>query len=373
MERDYYEVLGVSKDASVDEIKSAFRKKARILHPDVNKEPDAEEKFKELGKAYEILSDEQKRSMYDRYGFDGLKNAGFDQTNFDFGFGSLSEILASFFGGGGFYQHDPNAPQRGDDLRADITIEFKEAVFGIEKEIEIEHMEVCETCHGTGAKPGSKTITCPTCKGQGKVSQSVRSFMGTFTQVSVCPDCKGKGTKIEQKCSDCKGVGYKQVSRKINLKIPAGVDNGSQMRIAHQGDAGINGGNAGDLYVVLHVKKSDDFKRDGINLFKEEKITFSQAVLGDTIQIETLDGEAELSIPAFTQTDTILKIKNKGVPYLNDNSKRGDLYIKLIVSTPTSISEEEKKIYSRLFEIENNKKSKENNLLDKVKDVIRGK
>ncbi len=374
MTRDYYEILGVEKDASQADIKNAFRQKARKLHPDVNKEPDAEEKFKELGQAYEVLSNEEKRAMYDRYGVDGLKNAGFDTSGpFDYGFGDLSEILSSFFGGGfgGFGGGNPNGPKRGSDLRLDIKLEFKEAVFGAEKEVEIEHLETCDVCKGTGAKSGSSPQVCPTCQGTGQVKQTTRTFMGNFVQVGVCPNCHGSGQIIKDKCSNCGGSGLKETTRTVNLKIPAGVDNGSQMRLASQGDAGAKGGPAGDLYVVLHVLPDKKFKRDEFNLFTTEYITFSQAVLGDIVEIETLDGKENINISPFTQTDTIIKIKGKGVPYLNNSSKRGDLFVKLIVTTPTSISDEEKKIYQKLYEIENNKKNKES-IIDKMRDAISG-
>ena len=375
MAKDYYEILGVSKDASQDDIKNAFRQQARKLHPDVNKAPDAEERFKELGQAYEVLSNEEKRAMYDRYGVDGLNNAGYDTSGpFDAGFGDLSEILASFFGGGsfgGFGGGNPNGPKRGSDLRLDIKLEFKEAIFGAEKEVEIEHLETCKTCNGTGAKPGSSPITCPKCNGTGQVRQEMRTIMGSFVQVATCPDCRGTGKIIKDKCPDCQGRGVKEVSSKINLKIPAGVDNGSQMRIASQGDAGTNGGKTGDLYVVLHVLSDKKFKRDEFNLFTTEYITFSQAVLGDTIEIETLDGKEKINISPYTQTGTIIKVKGKGVPYLNNASKRGDLFVKIVVTTPTSISGEEKKLYQKLYELEKEKKEKES-IFDKMKDVVSG-
>lgn len=376
MTRDYYEVLGVAKDASQADIKNAFRQKARKLHPDVNKEPDAEEKFKELGQAYEVLSNEEKRAMYDRYGVDGLKNAGYDTSGpFDFGFGDLSDILSSFFGGGfggGFSaSSNPNRPQRGSDLRLDINLEFKEAVFGCEKEVEIEHLETCEICNGTGAKAGSTPQTCSTCGGSGQVRHATRTIMGNFVQVGICPDCQGSGKIIKDKCPECGGAGQKEVTRKLKLKIPAGVDNGSQMRMAGQGDAGLKGGPTGDLYVVLHVVADKKFKRDEFNLFMTEYITLPQAVLGDIIDIETLDGIVQINVSPATQTDTIIKVKGKGVPYLNSSSKRGDLFVKVVLTTPSGISDEEKKLYRRLYELEMNKMNKES-LFDKMRDAISG-
>lgn len=374
MTRDYYEILGVDKNASQSDIKNAFRQQARKLHPDVNKAPDAEEKFKELGQAYEVLSNEEKRAMYDRYGVDGLKNAGYDTSGpFDFGFGDLSEILSSFFGGGfgGFGERNPNGPRRGSDLRLDINLEFEEAVFGAEKEVEIEHTEVCETCKGTGAKAGSTPQTCPVCRGTGQVRQETRTFMGSFVQVGMCPECRGAGQIVKDKCPECSGKGIKEVTRKIKLKIPAGVDNGSQMRMASQGDAGVNGGQNGDLYVVLHVLPMENFKREAFNLFTTTHISFSQAVLGDTIEIPTLDGKEKVNISPSTQTDTIIKVKGKGVPYLNNPSKRGDLFVKIVVVTPSGISDEERKLYQKLYEIENNRVNRES-IIDKMRDVISG-
>ena len=263
---DYYEILGVEKNASKDEIKSAFRKMARKWHPDVNKAPEAEAKFKELGKAYETLMDDEKRATYDRFGEDGLKNAGFNtQGPFAGGFGDLDEVFNSFFGGfgfgGGSRRADPNAPQRGDDLRLDIEIEFEEAVFGLTKEIKIDHLETCSSCKGTGAKEGSKPQICKTCGGSGSIQQTTRTVLGHFTQIVTCPHCHGKGTVISDPCPDCRGEGRKTVEKKIELKIPAGVDKGSRMRLSHEGDDFVNGGVSGDLYVVVNVKHSLYYKR----------------------------------------------------------------------------------------------------------------
>lgn len=374
MTRDYYEVLGVDKSAAQDEIKKAFRSKARELHPDVNKAPDAEEKFKELGQAYEVLMDEEKRAMYDRYGHDGLKNSGYDHGPFDYGFGDLSEILSSFFGGGfgeGFSsRRSPNAPQRGSDLRLDLEISLEEAFTGIEKEVEIDHLENCKECNGSGAEPGAATSTCSTCHGRGQVQQTTQTILGQFTQVTTCPHCAGKGT-ISTPCKSCNGGGRKEASKVINIKIPKGVDSGNKLRISSEGDAGRNNGPAGDLYVVLHVKPHSSFKRDGINIFFEQAVSFSQAALGDEIEVETLDGAQSLKIPAGIQSGTILNIKNAGMPYLNSPARRGDHFVKVNVLTPTSLSEEERKLFEKLAEI-NGEKLRKESLLDKVKDVLTG-
>lgn len=371
---DFYEILGVGKDAGKDEIKGAFRKKAREYHPDVNKSPDAEEKFKELGKAYETLMDDDKRALYDRYGEDGLKNAGFgDGGPFAGGFGDLNDIFNSFFGGFGFSQRqvDPNAPQQGDDLRVDIELDFEEAIFGLEKEVKIDHLETCETCKGTGAEPGSRPVTCPTCGGSGKVQQTTQTILGHFTQITTCPDCLGKGVKIQSPCKACKGYGRIEREKSISLKIPAGVDNGSKMRLSSEGDAGKNGGPAGDLYVVLHVKPSSYYKRDGVNVFTTLELAPAQAVLGDTITIKTLDGEKEINIPAGSQEGDNIKIKGLGVPHLGRHGHRGDHIVILQIKIPTSLIDEEKQLYQRLHEINTGKKFHEKeSFINKFKGAL---
>ena len=372
---DYYEILGVSKDASKDEIKSAFRRKARTLHPDVNKAPDAEEKFKELGKAYETLMDDNKRATYDRYGEDGLKNAGFDTGGpFAGGFGDLNDIFNSFFGGmGGFGfggRPDPNAPVEGDDLRLDIEIDFEQAIFGTDKEIKFDHLENCPSCGGTGAEKGSKPVTCPTCHGSGQVQHVTRTPLGSFAQIVTCPDCQGKGKKVMNPCKDCKGQGKIQKEKKINVKIPAGVDNMSKIRVSGEGDAGFNGGPAGDLYVVLHVKSSDYFKRDGNNVYSRLDITPAQAALGDEVIVRTLDGEQKIAVQAGIQSGNSIKIKGAGVPLIQRPSQRGDHIVIVAVKTPTKLSDEERSLYRRLYELQNNKKVQQSSIMDKVKGVF---
>ena len=372
--RDYYEILGVDKNASKDDIKGSFRKKARQLHPDVNKAPDAEEKFKELGQAYEVLMDDEKRSMYDRYGEDGLKNAGYDFTGpFDFGFGDLSEILSSFFGGGfGGGRQNPNAPRRGNDLRLDLEIEFEEAIFGFEKDVEIRHLENCSRCHGSRVEPGTVPSMCPTCGGSGKVQHVTQTILGHFTQVSTCPQCRGDGRIISNPCKECRGEGRKESRNVINIKIPAGVDAGTKIRVSGEGDAGLNSGPPGDLYVVLYIKAHKFFKRDGVNIYLEKGISFSQAAIGDTIEVETVEGNKELKIYAGIQSGTILSIKGAGVPYLNAPSRRGDQFIKINVVTPTHLSDEEKKLFERLAEIHNENLKKDGHLFDKIKGAFSG-
>ena len=355
-------MLGIGKNATKDEIKSAFRKMARKWHPDVNKAPEAEAKFKELGKAYETLMDDEKRATYDRFGEDGLRDAGFNtQGPFAGGFGDLEEVFNSFFGGGfgfgGARQRDPNAPQRGDDLRLDITLEFEEAVFGLTKEVKIDHLEVCPTCKGSGAKEGAKPETCKQCGGQGRIQQTTRTVLGHFTQIVTCPHCHGKGTVISEPCPDCRGEGRKETEKKIELKIPSGVDNGSKMRLSHEGDAGTNGGIAGDLYIVIHVNPSSYYKRDGINVITELQISPAQAVLGDVISIKTLDGDKDITIPAGIQHGEFVKIRGAGVPIISKPSQRGDHIVVVTIKTPTHISNEEKALYAKLYEIQSGKRN----------------
>jgi molecular chaperone DnaJ len=321
--------------------------------------------------------DDDKRSLYDRYGEDGLKNAGFSGGGpFDGGFGDLNDIFNSFFGGFGFSsqrQVDPNAPQHGDDLRVDIEIEFEEAVFGIEKEVKIDHLENCETCKGSGSEPGSRPTTCPTCGGSGKVQQTTQTILGHFTQVTTCPACGGKGIKIQNPCKACKGYGRIEKEKSIELKIPAGVDNGNKMRLSNEGDSGKNGGPPGDLYVVIHVKPSNYFKREGLNVYTKLEVSPAQAALGDDITIKTLDGEKQISVPVGHQSGSTIKLKGAGVPHLNKNTHRGDHIVTVDIKTPTHLSEEEKQLYRKLYEIKMNKKHQEKeSLIDKVKGAFGG-
>ncbi len=374
---DYYEILEVEKTASKDEIKKAFRQKARQYHPDVNKAPDAEEKFKELGRAYETLMDDDKRALYDRYGEDGLKNAGYGGGPFDFGFGDLSEVFSQFFGsgfdfGGGYSSSNPNSPRRGSDLRLDIQIDFEQAVFGVEKEIKIDHLEKCEECGGTGVDKDAKESTCPTCGGRGQVQQSVRTPLGSFTSVTACPTCHGTGKNPRAYCKKCKGKGAVEVEKTIKIKIPKGVDNGSKIRVASEGDAGKNGGMPGDLYIVLYVKKSKDFERVNYDIFSNITINIPQAVLGDKVIIKTLEGDAEINIPSGIQTGEKLCLKGRGVPHLGSNSQRGDLYVTIKVETPKKLNSKEEDLYRKLFELAKENKE-DQGIMDKIKSSFAGK
>ncbi len=370
---DFYEILGVDKNATKDEIKSAFRKKARQWHPDVNKAPEAEAKFKELGKAYETLMDDNKRATYDRYGEDGLKDAGFNTSGpFEGGFGDLNDIFESFFGGGfGFSERatNPNSPQNGADLRLNLQIEFEEAVFGVKKEVKISHLETCDECNGTGAKKGTVPETCKTCGGTGRVQQVTQTPLGSFRQITTCPKCNGTGKFNPNPCPKCNGDGRLEVERTLYINIPAGVNNGSRIGLAQEGNCGKNGGRTGDLIVVVYVKEHEKFKRDGFDIYSTVEISFPQAALGDTIEVDTLDGKQELVIPAGVEQDKILQLKGAGVPHLGNSSKRGNHNFIVKIKTPQNLTPEEKQLYKKLFEINCNKKPS-SKFIDKMKNVL---
>ncbi len=370
---DYYEILGVDKNATKDEIKKAFRQKARQYHPDVNKAPDAAEKFKEIGKAYETLSDDNKREIYDRYGEDGLQNAGFNPNAFNMGDIDLSDIFSSFFGGfgGGFssgYERNPNAPQRGEDLRLDIELDFLEACFGTEKEIKIRHLEPCEDCNSTGLQKDAKDTVCPTCHGSGKVQQSTRTILGSFTSVTTCPNCHGTGKNPKALCKTCQGLGAIEKEKKITIKIPHGIEHGSKMRVANEGNCGRNGGRCGDLYVVIHTKPSKEFIRQGFDIYTELEISTPQAVIGDEIKVKTIHGETIATIPAGIQNGERITLKGQGVPYLGSNTQKGNHYITINIAIPKKLSQQEEKLYRELFIL--SKQQEKDNLINKMKQAL---
>ena len=354
---DYYQILGISRDSDKEEIKRAYRRLARKYHPDVNKDPGAEERFKEINRAYEVLSEPEMKVRYDRFGEAGVSGAGAGAAGFsDFGdIGGFADIFESFFSGfsGGMSGQTARrrGPARGDDLRLDLKLDFREAVFGGEKEIRINHMETCATCGGTGAKPGTKPKICQTCQGTGQVRRATRTPFGSFTQVSVCPACNGSGQVIEDKCEDCGGSGNKQVTKKLKINIPAGVDNGTRLRVSGEGDSGQRGGPSGDLYVYLFVNADPEFQRDGINVLSQVKISYLQAILGSRMEVNTVDGTEELTIPAGTQPNTVLTLENRGVPRLGNPVSRGDHLITVLIDIPTRISAEERHHLEELAKI----------------------
>jgi molecular chaperone DnaJ len=372
VKRDYYEVLGVQRGASEQEIKSAYRKLALQYHPDRNpNNPDAEEKFKECSEAYAVLADTEKREVYDRFGHAGLgatagAGAGFDPTVFQ----DFHDIFGEFFGfsdlfGGGRSGRRTRA-QRGADLREDITIEFEEAVFGSEKKITYRKHELCETCKGSGSAQGKAPAGCRTCGGRGQV----RYQQGFFSIARTCPACQGAGTVISDPCAKCKGAGRIVQTKTIDAKIPAGVEDGTRIRFTGVGEAGVHGGPAGDLYVVLHVKEHPFFERQGNDLYCEIPISVTQAALGAEIQVPTLEGEQTLKIPEGTQSGTTLKLRNKGVPVLNGHGK-GDLFVEVRVQTPTKLTKRQRELLQELqtmSQIEN--KPQRSTILGKMKDMF---
>ena len=345
--RDYYQVLGVDRQATDEQIKKSFRRLARQYHPDVNKEPDAEAKFKEINEAYEVLSDQEKRAMYDRFGHAGPQ-AGFGGSYTDFsGFGGIEDIFESFFGGMRTGGSARPGPTRGADLRYDLTIEFEEAVFGCSKEITLMRHETCPQCKGSGAEPGTQPIRCPQCNGTGEVRRQQQTFMGPFIQVTVCPRCHGEREIVTSPCSQCRGEKVVRTERTISVDIPAGVDSDTRVRLTGEGEPGTFGGPPGNLYVVLHVKPHPLFQRDDTTIMLELDINMAQAALGDKIRIATLDGEEDLSIPAGTQTGDVVRLRGKGVPHLRRNG-RGDQLVMFNVLTPTKLNKKQKQLLEEL-------------------------
>ena len=354
MPTDYYEILGVSRDAGKEDIKRAYRRLARKYHPDVNKEPGAEEHFKEINRAYEILSEPETRNRYDRFGEAGVSGgaAGFDPDNMG-GFADIFETIFSGFGGmgGQATARRRTGPTRGEDLRLDFRLKFREAVFGGEKEIRIRHLETCQTCKGSGARPGTSSRTCATCSGTGQVRRATRTPFGTFAQVSVCPTCDGAGEVIEEKCDVCGGSGRKQETKKLKITIPAGVDNGMKLRVAREGDAGLKGGPPGDLFVYLTVETDAEFQREGNDIKSNISISYIQAILGCTIKVNTVDGQEDLIIPAGTQPNSVLILESKGVPKLGNPVSRGDHRITVKISIPTRVTGEERDLLEKLAKV----------------------
>ncbi len=349
--RDYYEILGVSKDAPADEIKRAYRKLAREYHPDVNNEPGSADKFKEINEAYQVLSDPNKRAQYDYYGTAGAPG-GFGFEGFDFGevfrgfegFGEFGDIFDVFFGrerGG-----RKTTRERGSDLRYDLRITLEEAASGIEREISIVHYAACPTCKGSGARAGTKPATCTNCKGSGQVRKVQRTILGNITQVVTCPTCRGSGEVISSPCSECKGEGRVKKSHKVKIKIPAGIDSGYRLRVAGAGDAGKKGAAAGDLYIFIEVEPHPLFNRDGENLYHRTRISFIQAILGDEIKVPTIDSETTLTIPPGTQPNTNFRIKGKGMPVL-ERRERGNLYVLVEIEIPARLTKGQQELLKK--------------------------
>ena len=371
--RDYYDVLGVGRDASDDEIKKAYRKLSKKYHPDINKEPGAEEKYKEIQEAYDTLGDEQKRAAYDQYGpaganggfGDGSGFSGFDSS----GFGGFEDIFSSFFGGGA--SRNPNAPRQGDDLQYRVNLQFEEAVFGTEKEVHYNREASCHTCNGSGAKPGTSPVTCSKCHGSGVINMDTQTPLGMMRRQVTCDVCHGTGQEIKEPCQTCHGTGHEKQSHKVSVKIPAGVETGQQIRLAGQGEAGFNGGPYGDLFVIINVNPSDKFTRDGSTIYYTLNISFVQAALGDTVEVPTVHGNVEMTIPAGTQTGKTFRLKGKGAPRLRGGSQ-GDQHVTVKIVTPTKLNDAQKEALLAFAKASGDEKiaPQKKGFFNKVKDAL---
>lgn len=372
--RDYYEVLGLSRDAADAEIKKAYRKLSKKYHPDINKDEGAEDKFKEVSEAYEVLSDSQKRAAYDQYGHAA------NDPNFGGGFGGGSyggagfgfeDIFEQFFGGSGASRQSPNAPRRGSDLQYRVTLTFEEAIFGKDATVKYNRNEECHTCHGSGAKPGTSPVTCSKCHGSGAVQVEQNTPFGRVMTQRACDVCSGTGQEIKEKCETCHGAGIENKEHSVKVTVPAGVENDQQIRLTGQGEAGQNGGPYGDLYVVFRVQPSEEFERDGTEVYYELPITFVQAALGDEITVPTVHGKVKLKVPGGTQTGTSFRLKGKGAPSLRGNFT-GDQHVKIKVVTPKKLSDKERELFQDLAD-ESGQTVRANNeggFFDKMRDMF---
>lgn len=371
--RDYYEVLGVSKTASADELKKAYRKLAKQNHPDLNpNDKEAEARFKEANEAYEVLSDPDKRARYDQYGHAGV-DPNFGAGGFGGGFGfddiDIGDIFGSFFGGGfgGGRSRSQNAPQRGESLRAALNISFEEAAFGCEKEISITRMEVCPDCQGSGAEKGSTVETCDNCRGTGTVKTVHRTPLGAMSSSSPCPKCGGKGKIIKTPCKSCNGSGKKRATRKIKVNVPAGIDHGQTISLRGEGNAGSNGGPSGDLLININVRPHSILTRDGTNVLCEVPITYAQATLGAEIEVPTLDGKVKYSIPEGTQTGTVFRLRGKGITALHSKA-RGDQFVRVNIEVPKNLNQKQKDLLKSFAEsLGESAHSERKSFFDKIK------
>ncbi len=352
MSENYYDILHVNSSSSDDEIKKAYRKLAMKYHPDRNPgDKSAEEKFKEVTEAYEVLSDPEKRTIYDTYGREGLLNRGYrGPGNFEDIFSSFGDIFGDIFGGGFGRSQGRKGPRPGSDLRYDLTITFMEAVHGITKEVELSKPETCWTCEGSGLRPGYQAETCPTCQGRGQVVRA----QGFFRVSTTCPQCQGEGERITEPCNDCNGIGLVEKKKKVSLKVPAGVDTGAQMRLRGEGEGGRKGGQPGDLYVIIHVEEHEFFHREGENIYCRFPVSIDQAALGFQAKIPTIHGHKKLTIPKGTQSGQMFTIKNEGVPYLRGSGK-GDMIVDIHVVTPTNLTKRQTELLREFGEIEGGK------------------
>ena len=375
--RDYYEVLGVAKNASDAEIKKAFRTVAKKYHPDAHPgDKECEEKFKEAQEAYAVLSDADKRRQYDQFGhaaFEGGAGGagGFDFSGMDMG-DIFGDIFGDLFGGGRRRNAANNGPMKGANIRMSVRISFEEAIFGCEKELEFVYKETCGTCNGTGAKPGTTPETCAKCGGKGKVMYTTQSLFGTMQNVQTCPDCQGSGKIVREKCQDCRGTGYVAKKVRKTVAIPAGIDNGQSIRVSNYGEPGKNGGPRGDVIVEVIVGRSQEFERQDMHIFSEVNISYPIAVLGGDIRIKTVDGDIIYSVAPGTKTGTRIRLKGKGVPSPRNKEIRGDHYVTLTISTPTGLSKEAKEVLRQFDELTSQSLTKENSGASNTKEKKKG-
>ncbi|MBO5199033.1 MAG: molecular chaperone DnaJ [Lachnospiraceae bacterium] len=371
--RDYYEVLGVSKSASEDEIKKAYRQLAKKYHPDMNPgDKEAEAKFKEASEAYAILSDPEKKRQYDQFGHAAFEQGGgggggFDYSNMGDMGDIFGDIFGDLFGSGSRTRRANNGPMKGANVRAGIRITFEEAVFGTEKELELNLKDECEKCHGSGAKAGTSPVTCTKCGGRGQVTFTQQSLFGMVRNVQACPDCGGTGKIIKDKCPDCYGTGYISRKKKIQVSVPAGIDNGQSIRIRAKGEPGVNGGERGDLLVEVAVSRHPIFQRQEYDIYSTAPISFAQAALGGDVRISTVDGDVLYNVKPGTQTDTRVRLRGKGVPTLRNKSVRGDHYVTLVVQVPTKLTNEQRELLQKFDDAMNGKAPEEDSDKDKKK------
>ncbi|MBI5305628.1 MAG: molecular chaperone DnaJ [Chloroflexi bacterium] len=364
--RDYYEVLGVSRTATDDEIKRAFRKLAKQFHPDANQgDASAEEKFKEAGEAYQVLSDPEKRQLYDRYGHNIPGGGGFN-SDFTGGFADIFEEFFGFRTGGAARR----GPQPGAHLKYNLVLNFEEAVFGADKDLDIPRLETCSTCKGSGAEPGTTPVRCPQCQGSGEVRRATQSIFGSFINVAMCPRCEGEGEVVSTPCSTCRGQKRVQVTRKLSVKIPAGVDDGTQIRLAGEGEAGVRGGPTGNLYVIVNIREHPMFRREGNDILFDLPINIAQAALGDEIDVPTLDGQTKLTIPPGTQHGKTFRVKDEGVPYLRRKG-RGDLLVTAQITVPQHLNEKQKSLLREFARTLGKEPTEGKGVFGKVKDAFK--
>lgn len=377
--RDLYSILGVSRSAEKSEIKSAYRKLAKELHPDANPNKDTTQEFQDINRAYEVLGDDDKRKKYDMFGEAGVGSSAASEGYGGYGspFGGsgfsqevdLGDIFDTFFGGGGGggpagagfggrRGRTRSGPMAGDDLRFDLELDFKKAVFGGEEKVRIRHLETCGTCSGSGVKPGAKVSTCGTCNGVGVTMQVTRTPLGNFQTQQTCPDCRGTGQKIEEYCGTCSGNGTVSKTKQIKVDIPPGVEDGNKLRVRSEGDAGPNGGPAGDLYIFLKVKSDPNFRREGPEIYSDASVSYVDAILGTSLKVPVVDGEVTIKVPPGTQPDQVMRLKGNGAPILGNSNNRGDHYVTMKVEIPTSISKEEKDLFEKLQKLQEKKGKK---------------